>query len=881
MRTHVTPTAHGPRRRFWVALVALSTALLGATLPQTGAAAGPYPTPTPTSASASITGAVLGVNDSAEAPWDDPLPGVPVTLVDTATSTVLGSTVSDELGRFELTGLAPGTYTVRAELPGWTPGESQVTVGAGEVLDLGEIPVYALAAIQGQVLGNFDPLGDATVTVLDAETGQELASVVAGASGDYRIDALPPYTGLKVRASKPGWTTDFANHQPDLASADEFVLSPGVTLTQQFDPMVLYLDLTPVHPYAGIQGVVTGSGAPLAGVTVELLDPAGTVLQYKEATDDTGTYAFSRSELESVVLLRFSKAGWSTVYADGVSSLRYATRFTMRMGEDVIVPDLAMARVPTSLGAISGTVVAGSGGVDDPQEGPLSGARVTVVDASTGAAVASVRTDALGAFRVGGLPGGQYKVRATSPGHLTTFATGKRSLATADVLTLAPGEHLQLPEPLVLVAEAILTGTVMGFSVDHDDPLGGVTVTAIDAETGRAVRSAVTGGSADLPRYGVYRITGLPAGTYKLRLSKPGWLTTYAHASPTLEAADAYTVVAGQTLEVPGPLPINGELVVAGTVTGLAQPIAGALVTAYSAQTGRALRSTRTDSTGAYRLGRMEQVPVKIRAAKAGWLTEFAVDKPTLATADVVDPYGGAGAHPQVDVVLTAEAAIEGQVLGNFDPLGDATVTVLDATTGAVLRSVRTDGDGYYRVGGLAAGTVKVRAAKADWFPSYADGERTLAAARVFTLVEGETLRQQWTPDLVLYLDLTPAGVISGSVRGVNPATGLDAPLTGATVRAVDAATGTAVRSVRTGAAGEFRLTLLPEGRYKVRASLPGYVTTFAVDAPTLATADTFVVSPFTRLDIGELTLRAVATSGPGPAGLQLQEPRAVAELAP
>ena len=96
------------------------------------------------------------------------------------------------------------------------------------------------AAIQGQVLADMDPIGYATVTVFDAHTGKALKSVTTNGEGDYRVDGLPAVQ-IKVRASLQGWLASYANGTYSLATADVFALHAGQTLTQSWDPVVVYL----------------------------------------------------------------------------------------------------------------------------------------------------------------------------------------------------------------------------------------------------------------------------------------------------------------------------------------------------------------------------------------------------------------------------------------------------------------------------------------------------------------------------------------------------------------------------------------------------------------------------------------------------------------
>lgn len=111
--------------------------------------------------------------------------------------------------------------------------------------------------------------------------------------------------------------------------------------------------------------------------------------------------------------------------------------------------------------------------------------------------------------------------------------------------------------------------------------------------------------------------------------------------------------------------------------------------------------------------------------------------------------------------VADAGAAIEGQVLSEFDPVEGGIVTVYDAVTGLALKSGPADIDGYhYRITGLPAGAIKVGAVvPGPYEPDFANDRDTLALADVFTLSPGVTLVQSWEPeDFGPYLDVAPQG---------------------------------------------------------------------------------------------------------------------------
>lgn len=621
-----------------------------------------------TTDAAALQGTVRGVNQTAGV--DRPLQGVRVTAYDASTGASLASVQTDATGAYLFGDLAATQVKIRAAKAGFvtTFAYGKRTLATADVIPLtpgqtvtaAELTLDAAAAIEGEVLGNFDPLGGVTVSVLDAATGRVIRSVTLGEfETTYRIDNLPP-GDVKVRASKPGWLTAYADGARTFADARVLTLVPGQTLTQSWDPVALYLDLGAA---AAVHGQVLGDGAPLEGVRVSVVDATTGVVLRSALSDASGSYLVQGIPITTggdlmPVRVRFAKAGWVTTFAPGEDPAAPGI-YHLFYFDDVGLPTTDLARE----GVLTGAVLGIDDSPDSPWDDPLPGVRVTAFDASTGAAVRSVTTDALGQFRIGGLPAGAYQLRARLDRWVTTYASGKPSLDTADVFSVAAGQTVALDEPMVLYAQAVISGDIMGFSGppnDWDDPLGGVRVVAVDDATGRVVASDVTGTTAD-PDFGEFRLA-VPPGSYVLRATLDGWTTTWDHDRATRAEADVHTVSAGEEL-------------------GLT----------------------------------------------SSW-------------------------------AMLRQTTLEGQVLGQMDPLGGATVTVFDAATGRALRSVVADGDGMYRVtvptpyGGSA---VKVRATKSGWYPSWADGRTTMATADVVGMPEGGTLSQQWDP-LVLYLDLRP-----------------------------------------------------------------------------------------------------------------------------
>ncbi len=398
---------------------------------------------------------------------------------------------------------------------------------------------------------------------------------------------------------------------------------------------------------------------------------------------------------------------------------------------------------------------------------PLGGARVTVFNADTGAAIRSVLADGSGYYTVTGIPPGRVQVRARKAGYLDAWASGASSRAQADVYTLSEGQTLEQTwdEDMILyldlAPESVITGSIMAFnestSSPYDDPLEGVQVTAFSATTGAVLGSALSQGVGAGEQWGYFRIGMLPAGPVVLRASKPGWVTTWAHDKWTRATADVFQVAPFAPVDV-GTVAIYAPSAIQGGVMLDDEPvITDVTVAVFDADSGRLLRSV-VDDDGYFRIEGLPPVRVKVRASGPFYTTAWATWQDSRDTATVFQLVPGVVVGESGGMINVSRAAtITGQVLGDFDPLGYAKVTVFDAQTGQALRSATADGDGYYTIAKIPVGfvgrDVTVRASKVGWVSSWANGASSRVNADIFHLYGGLTLSQSWDP-MVLYLDL-------------------------------------------------------------------------------------------------------------------------------
>lgn len=372
--------------------------------------------PASAATTATLTGSVQGIREASPA-INGPVAGVRASAVDASTGVFMKSVYTDTAGKYLITGLSAGTYKVKLYKPGWlvTWYPTNLVLASGATKDLGPTVIHAEAVIAGQVLSWSDPIGGARVTVFDAITGKGVAAVIADGDGNYRIGQLPAGS-FKVRATKSGYQEAWANYPATTyGKATVYRLVSGQELRSEY-PTVLYLDLAPLAAIEGsvfgfsdidASGEMTGCAGdwddPLGDVRVSAVDATTGVFLKSVYTDSLGKYRIEGLK-PGTFKVKFLKPCWTVAWYPEIVPLMSGG--TASLAEFVMYGEMA----------ITGQVMEFDADAQPPVTRPSAGARVTVVDATTGRVVAAAWTDSDGKYRISNLPGGgqgSFKVRAT------------------------------------------------------------------------------------------------------------------------------------------------------------------------------------------------------------------------------------------------------------------------------------------------------------------------------------------------------------------------------------------------------------------------------------------------------------------------------------
>ena len=580
----------------------------------------------------------------------------------------------------------------------------------------------------------------------------------------------------------------------------------------------------------GFTGTVTvaGTGTPLMNAYVYVYDSSGSLLGYA-ATNASGVYTKSGLAPGTYYARSASGAGYLDKLYNDLPC--YYGNCTVTSGTPItVVANVTTPGINFSLalgGSVTGTVTAAGTGL------PLAGVVLNVYD-STGAYRRNAVTNTSGVYTVFGLATDRFYV------HTASGALGYVDEAYDDTICVADQCNHWVGTPVSVTAGSTTPG--INFTLAQAGSISG-TITADG--TGlplanvyvSAYSNFVTSNTATTDASGVYTITGLPAGDYRVLANSYGDYVDELYNNLPY-AGGSYSYASGTTVPVLAGAPTNGinfGLALGGTITGTVTaadtglPLSGALVYVATASGGVASGAV-TNASGVFTVTGVATGTYKAYTSNSvGYVDRLYADVPCPGGCSAAKMAGtniyvtALATTSEIDFALSPGGSITGTVTvaGTSTPIPGIVVEIYDSA-GRSMGTTSTKTDGVYTKTGLPTGTYYVRTMygnSAEWVHELYDDIPCPATTCTVTSGAGVSVA---APAATSGIDfgLKAGGTISGTVT--DGVTG--APLAGVTV-AVYTASEIPIGNAQTNAAGVYVRSGLATGSYRVRTVYAlGYV---------------------------------------------------------
>ncbi|CAM3515804.1 carboxypeptidase regulatory-like domain-containing protein [Paenibacillus lupini] len=775
-----------------------------------------------------------------------PVAGAGVVIkMQSANGVSIATIFSDTNGQFQVSSLAPSSYTVLASATNFQIASATINIASDVTTPITLVLLPDPGSITGQIVdvNTGAVILGVAVTVTDSNNFL-IASLIADTKSGFQFDGLSPgsYT-VAVHALNYKGEVLGAIVQSNSITPVNFTLEPnpgtlvgevsppvGGALIQLFNNNNILISSVFTRPdgtftFIGekigsyyVTAIAMGFSSQVAGATIlagqttnvtislspnpgqisgSVVDTAGnpiTTAVVKVLNSNESIRGIGPTQGDGTYVIDAIPVGPKTVIASAPNFSNQVKGTFVDPGETVTGVNFVLTPDP---GTISGQITDQSTGLVIP------GASVEIrLNEATGLSIASATTTPFGNYQISGLLPGTYTIIAKANNYATgTIGTSVESNGFSIAnLALNP-----------------LFGAISGTVTDtNGNPIG-----ANDTKIKLYTKDGTLLETVFVEMDGTFHITGVPTGEYVNSVSAPFFETETV----------GITIRAGSTTNVTLQLSPQTATIL-GTVKNsiTSAPISGGLIIITDVD-GLPLDTVYTDDTGSFVITGIPAGNFAISAIASRFGTGVAAVVTRSGQTSVTELF-----------LTPLPGLVEGFVsdITNGANIAGAEIRIIDASSGVTIGTVLSNNGGQYSFPSLAPGSYNAVVTSSGYAAEFGG----------FKIVAGETTRFSFA------LQPLPGRLI-GSVT--NKVTG--ASLSGATIQLLQYNNfGPALSTLLTDNNGQFDLGEVAATNYALTASLAGFITQ---QSSTLVNRGETTIVTFTLTQI-KTSVGGVVTTSPG-----------------